>query len=214
MAGQLVAPPPPSSKKPPQNLRPVSSHLVPALSTPPRTPWPSCPRSPSLCTCRPGRRHSSAQTRTPWTGSGRETQAQTQEREREMMIDGWRQMERNKHKEKDVRKDMTHHLILNHTRHICISKQSAIIFKQTTPQLRDADSFICFNVRHTALFLFFFPLSLSPERCSLINCRFKRHQQHKSDGLRELAKCTILVFFFVPFLSSVSESQTWAPGFR
>lgn len=127
--------------KPPQSLCSVPSHLIPALSTPPHTPWPSCLLSPSLCTCRPGRRHSSAQTRTPWTGSRRE-------RERFVMIDGWRQMERNKHKEKDVRKDMTHHL-LNHTRHICISKQSAIISKQTSLQLQDADSCICFSVRRT-----------------------------------------------------------------
>ena len=123
-----------------------------------------------------------------------------------MMIDGWRQMERNKHKEKDVRKDMTHQLILNHTRHICISKQSAIISKQTTPQLRDADSFVCLNVRHSSLS---FSLFLWRDAASL-TAGLSIASLRKSDGLYELAKCTIL-FFFTP---SVSESQTWAPGFR
>lgn len=119
------------------------------------------------------------------------------ERARDVMIDRWRQMERSKHKDRDVRKDMTHHLILNHTRHICISKQSAIISKQTTPQLQDADSFVCFSVRHTALVLFY-PLSRSLEKCSLINCRFKHNLQHKSYALHGLAKCTILYFFPFP----------------
>lgn len=136
MAGQLVARPHPAKQKKkkrntPKNPRPVSSHLVPALSTPPRTPWPSCPRSLSLCTCRPGRRRSSARTRTPWTASeraGRETDPGGRDGGRGVMIDGRRQMERHKHKEKDVRKDMTHHLILHHTRHICISKNSRQLF--------------------------------------------------------------------------------------
>ena len=46
------------------------------LSKPPRTPWPSCPPSPSQCTCYFRRCHSSARRMTPWTmgrgGGGRE----------------------------------------------------------------------------------------------------------------------------------------------
>lgn len=42
------------------------------LSTPPRTPWPSCPLSLSRCTCHLGRRRSSAQMRTPSTERRRE----------------------------------------------------------------------------------------------------------------------------------------------
>lgn len=86
------------------------------LSIPPHTPWLSCLRTLSLCTCRRGRRHSSAQTRTPWTGSRQETGAKAQERE--TCDDRWMETDGEKQTKGDVRKDVTHHLILNHTRHL------------------------------------------------------------------------------------------------
>lgn len=51
------------ARLPPPRLR-----LHRGLSRSPRKRWPSCPLSPSRCTCRPWRCRSSAPTRTPWTG--------------------------------------------------------------------------------------------------------------------------------------------------
>lgn len=48
-------------------------HLAPPPSSrSPHKRWPSCPQSPSRCTCRPWRCRSSAPTRTPWTGGEEE----------------------------------------------------------------------------------------------------------------------------------------------
>lgn len=78
-----------------------------------------------------------------------------------VMVDGWMETERNKHKERDVRKDVTHHLILNHTRHICICNRRQL-FPNTQLHSSRMLTHLSASVWDAALVLFlsFFSLSL------------------------------------------------------
>lgn len=128
-------------------------------------------------------------------------------RERRRYDDGWmdgdRWRGRGRERER-LEKDMSHHLILSHSRHICISKQFAIIFKQTTARLQDADSFICFSVKQAALYLLFSPLSVS----------LWRQAASLTAGL-SITGSTLLMAAQLPFFSGTClQDQTWTPGYR
>lgn len=101
---------------------------------------------------------------------------------------------------------MTHHLILNHKRHICISKQPSIISKQTTAQLQDADKFVCFSVRHEALSVSGWWNAASLSAGLSINSR----TSHAACLNRQNVQSWLLIcFMFSPLCQKSPDLGTW-----